>query len=191
VRRLVHGLLLLGLTQTGLGCAVQAAPGVHFPTRGRHVPSLELGLRYTPARRSGMYGGLDATVADPAPNADFSLREVALGSGYHLAVKRVAFELGPRLGLGQPAFVVMKGTGMHMAVELTLLVRLLGDNDERVGYIPVATRLDLYAFVRSGVWARPHANDAQEVIGAALGVGLRFGLASDVISEPNTGWKAP
>jgi hypothetical protein len=136
-----------------------------------------------------MYGALDGTFADPTASATFTLRELAVGGGYHLALGPVALELGPRLGAGQPAFVTFHGTGFHTALELAALFRVVGHNEQRVGFIPLELKVDLFVFARGGVWARPQTNAGDEIWDAAFGLGVRLGVASDLAGSDNR-WEA-
>lgn len=160
-----------------------------LPNRERYFPVAELGLRYKPARASGTYGAVDAAFADATRSATFGLREIALGTGYHFSLGRFALELGPRLGAGQPAYVRLSGTGFHAALDFVALYRVFGQDARRVGFMPLDLRFDLFVFARGGVWARPQADHAREIWSAAFGLGVRFGMGSDVMGSDDR-WEA-
>jgi hypothetical protein len=184
---------LFALATSLCACALQAGTAVHFPRPADDaVPlALELGVKLKPERRSGMYGSLDAVFAKPSETQQFGVREAALGAGYHLAWKALGIELGPRLGVGEPAFRAFPGTGFHVAGDLTLLFRLYGKADQLVGFIPLGATIDLALFGRGGVWARPYQGHIAEIGAGVVGLGVRLGLISSVSDLRRRDWEGP
>jgi hypothetical protein len=174
-------------------CALQLGSAFHAPTREpeRASFSLELALRYKPAKQSGGYAALDTSFSDPAPASVFTLREVAFGGGYHVAFRYLALEVGPRLGVGRPAFSDFSGTGFHTALDAALLGRIAGRADRQLGFMSFALGVDLVLFARGGVWSRPAAHPGKEVLDAAVGLGLRLSLASGISDLRDREWELP
>ncbi|HEX6245875.1 MAG TPA: hypothetical protein VFZ61_33350 [Polyangiales bacterium] len=176
------------------GCALQIAGAYQAPLREQHPArsvSLELALRYKPAKGSGGYAAFDSSFSDPTPRAPFSLREAAVGGGYHVMFPRFALEVGPRLGLGRPATSDFPGTSLHTAVDVALLYRAWNDADRRLGFQSFAPSLDVVLFARGGVWSRPISHPGDEVLDAALGLGVRVNLASGITDLRDRDWELP
>jgi hypothetical protein len=189
------GALVAGLLAcVGLGgCALQLGSAFHVPMREEKGKSfsLELGLRYKPAKQSGGYAAFDTSFSDPTPADHFSLREVALGAGYHASFRHLALELGPRLGLGRPATSDFAGTGLHTAIDAALLFRAWNDTDRRPGFMSFAPSLDLVLLARGGVWSRPISHAGDEILDAAVGLGVRFNIATGITDLRDREWEAP
>jgi hypothetical protein len=195
VARARKGALAGGLFAcTWLGaCALQLGSAFRVPTREEQAKSfsLELSLRYKPAKQSGGYAAFDTSFSDPTPAEHFSLREVALGGGYHAMFRHVALELGPRLGVGRPATSDFAGTGLHTAIDGALLYRVWNDADRKPGFMSFAPSLDLVLLVRGGVWSRPVSHPGDEILDAAIGLGVRFNLATGLTDLRDREWEVP
>lgn len=175
----------LVLASSLTACGVQATSG--YQGRPGHWAGVDLAGRVVGTRSSGAYGGADLVLAKPR-GEDVSVRHVLVTGGYRWRASRFSFELGPELGAGQPTTLPWHGTGLYVGGASTVLYRLFGDQDDKVGYSVVSVLIDLVAFARGGVWARPVGDSRSEAGDYSLQFGVRISGISDIPVSSNRNW---
>jgi hypothetical protein len=182
--------LRIGLAMMCLlaGCGVQALGAAHARDAGNVPMSLNLGGRFVGTRSSGAFTGADVVLGVPNDGA-FGVRHGIATVGYRWLGHPFALELGADLGAGQPAMHGWGGTGLYVGASSTLLARISGRQDTDIGYAPGALLWDLALGARGGVWSRAEDDTRRELGDAALLLGVRGSVVSDIVVSDNKNWK--
>ena len=170
------------------GCGVQALGAVQARDGGGTPLTANLGGRIVGTRSDGVYAGGDVVLGVPH-GGGFGIRHGIATVGHRWLGHPLSFELGADVGAGRPAMLHWDGTALYMGASSTLLYRLCGRQDTDVGYAPAAVLWDLALSARGGVWSRPEGDDRNEVGDAAVLLGLRMTVVSDLAVPENRNWR--
>lgn len=170
------------------GCALQATNGWATGQKDAAPRVVTLETRLRDARRSGPYLGLGGTLAIEDAKRPLHVRSGSLSAGYHHCGFRVlAGEVGGELGIGEPLGRAFPAPGFYAGVGGTMLVRVWGDRDGERVYQILSPTVDLALQGKLGVWSAPEGAPSPIVPAAAVGVGLRITLSTDLLHAPHRG----
>jgi hypothetical protein len=185
-RRVLPTALLLAAS----GCAVQLGNG-WTTNRGTAVPRvISFEARAYKPRHDGPLFGVAVQAGLESKENPVRIRTGLLAGGYHFRTKYrfprgVGFEPAFELGVGQPAFGSLDGTGGYLGAAATGLYRVLGPGDDEPRFDTLTLLGDLALTARGGLWTAPEAHTPIYAPDFGLQLAFRITFSSDLTAPRN------